>query len=145
MSVGWFSRRKFRMPDGRLLIVCPSCADMLRRETVVASGNNPKPEPSLFSRLSGKPEPRVIDYQNPEDLEQMLQNSPANGKTVVTIRTSTSTKTAADAEGMVLMRHVVEDMRDQPGISDEVLKQFDQALHELESKPPRSTKDDKKD
>ena len=156
VSVGWFSRRKFLMPDGRRLTVCPSCADMLNRQATLAMGNKPKPEPSTFSRLTGKPEPREIDYRNPEHLEEMLRAPSMGGetetrsvsadkKTVVTVRTSTNTTTASGAEGIDLMRKMLKDMRDQPGITDDVLKQFDRALDAVTVKTTWSTKSEPAD
>lgn len=124
-SIGWFSKRKIVFPDGRRLVVCPQCAEILGPQVEAArKALHPEP-PSLFSTLSAKPEPVAHD---PRDDFKDLNVPPPAGDGTWTVSTTYESKTYTGQEGADMARDLLAKMRADPGLPDDARRQLEAAI-----------------
>lgn len=94
ISIGWFGKRKFRLEDGRTIVVCANCADRLQRQAALASRSartfDAPPSPSA-------PEPAPGPSALPAEV---LDRFPGATKSTVHVQTRSSTTTTTGAGGL---------------------------------------------
>lgn len=130
VAIGWFGKRKIVFPDGRRLVVCAQCAELLGPQVEAARRALHPEAPSLFETLSAKPAPVAHDAR--DDCKDLNAPPPA-GDGTWTVTTTYESKTATGAEGAVLARDLLAKMRAQPGLPEEALRQMEVALGRLDA------------